>query len=326
MVAKRLSILTLTLIFSFSFLIPSVLAQNGGDGISLGYAPTTEYLELDPGENYKGELTVWNLKSDTTKYFIYVKGFRQVEDYPGTAIPLTDEQEDNAPYSAADWFTMELEELDLVPQKNITIGYTIDVPVDIAFGEYHAKIFLSSEPPDEILTEDDAAAFTALGSGPNILIQVGEESDIIEEADLIKFDSDRHFYEKPDVKLYTEFENTGNTHVTPKGDISIVNIFGTEVARMSFNPGDISTLRGETARYEEVWSPGRQVVDSEGRFIAGPMRAKLTSTYRTINPGFAVLSGETRFWIIPWKLILITLAVTVALVVGVRYYRNRNSK
>ena len=45
------------------------------------------------------------------------------------------------------------------------------------------------------------------------------------------------------------------------------------------------------------------------------MKAKLMLTYRSFQPGFAVLASETTFWIIPWKIIIAILAAILLAII-----------
>jgi len=315
--------LAVVLLASFPLLVPSnIKAQNTSD-ITIGFAPTVEYLVLEPGETYSDKFTVWNLGADTDIYMIEARGFKQVEEYAGTATPLTEEEDKIAPYSASDWVSNLPEDLELVPQKNIDIPYTINVPSDAALGEYSVKLFLVSQTQAE---EANTPTFLNLATGPNILIQIGEDSEIEQKASLLNFDTSKHIYDSSDIDFKIEYENLGNTHITPTGDIVITNIFGKRVGSTQFNSDGISVLRDETGIYDQRWTEQFKLLSEEGALMIGPMNAELISTYKTINPGFAPLSAETSFWIIPWKIILAILLGIVAVIVSIVIYAKRRNR
>ena len=85
------------------FFCSSPLLSYAQIALSIGTAPTSETLEILPGEKRTGEIVVWNLSDKTTTYKILVRGFRQVENQPGTAIILTEEEDSRALYSASQW-------------------------------------------------------------------------------------------------------------------------------------------------------------------------------------------------------------------------------
>lgn len=293
-------------IFSFSSL--PTLAQFSPE-LSIGHAPTVQYLTLQPGETYEGEITFWNLSNIETDYNVTVRGFKQVENYPGTAIILTEQEDLKDPYSASSWITTDQEVVSLAPNQYVKLTYKIIVPEDVANGEHHAKIFLLSNPP-EGNPFGRTQAISDLGAGPAILINIGD--NIIEDAQLMSFTTDKKFYELPPVTFITRFGNLGNTHVTPKGDIIITNVFGQEIDRIIFNENNQSLIRGSTALYEDLWNHD-SIFFHNKKLAIGPVHAKLLTSYKSVNPGFAPLSATITFWIIPWKHILAIIVVIFVL-------------
>lgn len=299
------------IVLILSFLAVNIV--NAQTTLSVGVSPTSEKITLNPGDEYPGEIVFWNLSSTTTTYRVSVSGFTQVENMPGTAVILTDEEDSKSLYSASSWVSLEKDEVELVPNKNIKIKYTIKVPLDATEGEYNAEIYLLSKEEDT----DNSGTYTSaiLGSGVPILIKIGDE--YIESAELLSFVSDKKIYEYPDVIFSTKIKNLGNTHISPMGEISITNIFGQEVDRIPFNGSSQSLLRDSSGIYQDEWY-NKAFLSEDNKIMFGPMTASLVSTYRTISPGFAPLVAETTFWIIPWKIILGILVAIVLLILLLR--------
>jgi hypothetical protein len=288
-----------------SFLTASTNSLAQETSLSLGYAPTALYIDLDQGQQYEGEATFWNLASRTISFEIQVKGFAQIEEFPGTSRILTDQEEANDPYSASKWFFVQEKTVTISPNSSQKIKYTVSVPEDAANGEHHATIFLLSSEQARG-TAPGSQALTDLGSGPAILINVGDE--INENAQLLKFESDKKFYEQPPVTFLTQYKNAGNTHITPAGDIVLENFLGQEIERITFNENKQSVLRGNLATYENVWE-NSAIFFKNGKIAIGPIKARLITTYRSVNPGFAPLSATISFWVLPWKYILAAIVI-----------------
>ncbi|OGC36654.1 hypothetical protein A3K02_00620 [candidate division WS6 bacterium RIFOXYD1_FULL_33_8] len=298
---KRILLLPVILL---CFSASPLLAQST---LSIGVAPTSKILKLVPGESYEGEVVFWNMSQNSDNYQIMVKPFRQIENQPGTAIVLTEEEEKGYNFSAAKWITVTPQGLvKLESNKNTKLKYIINVPPDATNGEYTAEIFLISQSDAQ---RKGTAAFTNLGSGMPILIQIGDE--FVENAELLTFTTEKKWYEKTSVNFYTTIKNIGDTHITPSGEIIITNIFRQEVARIQFNRNTQSLLRENTGNYIDNWTQSGYL--SPNKAIAlGPLKAKLLVTYRSIQPGFAVLTEDVTFWIIPWKIIVAILVVALA--------------
>ncbi|MFA5633788.1 MAG: hypothetical protein WCY00_00085 [Candidatus Dojkabacteria bacterium] len=308
----------LTVVLFLSFFKTLLFAQYP---LTIGRAPASEKLQLQPGDRHEGEIVIWNLSEKSTKYHVVIRGFRQVQNQPGTAIMLTESEEERTLYSASSWVTVSREEIDLVPNKNEKIFYSIDVPLGATKGEYYVIIaFLSETEYENIGT----AAFTVLGSGTPILIKIGDE--FVERAELISFETDRNFYEFPNIKFETKLNNIGDTHITPMGDILLTNIFNQQVGTITFNAARQSILRENTGIYETDWDYG-SFLTTDRKLILGPIKADLMLTYRASQPGFAPLTAETSFWVLPWKYILIAiLVITVIIIIWVNRRKRKKEE
>ena len=127
--------------------------------------------------------------------------------------------------------------------------YTITVPDELTMGEYSAEIYFTSE---EAETQDATATYSLLNSGVPILITIGNE--FAESAEITDFYSLKKIYEKPNfTTLITRINNLGDTHITPKGDIILTNLFNKEVGRIIFNDQNQSILRDNSGTYESNW-------------------------------------------------------------------------
>lgn len=277
--------------------------------LSIGVSPTSKVLKLNPGETYSDEIVYWNLSPEADTYRVFISGFQQIENQPGTAIILTEEEDAIANYSASKWVTVSKDILKLEPNKNVKLQYTIKVPTDATNGEFNVEIFLISE---NVYKQQGTAAFTNLAAGTPILIQIGD--DYVQNAELLRFVANKKVYEKVDVDFLTTIKNLGDMHITPTGEILIQNIFRQEVARIPFNRNSQSLLRDTLGNYEDNWTQSGYLSPNNA-IAVGPMKARLMLTYRSFQPGFAVLASETTFWIIPWKIIIAILTVILLAII-----------
>jgi hypothetical protein len=307
-------------IFSVVFFFPFNRQTFAQTSLNLGTSPASEKLQLQPGGTHEGEIVVWNLSEETALYNIYVRGFRQIENQPGTAVMFTEEEEKRALYSAASWVTVDREQINLIPNRNEKIFYEINVPKNITKGEYTVIIAFISETEENLR---GTAAFTSLSSGTPILIKVGDE--FVESAELLQFTTDKNFYETPTVRFQTRVNNLGDTHITPVGEIVLTNIFNQEVAKIPFNEGGQSILRDNSADYETPWDYG-SFLSKDNKLILGPINAELIVMYRTFQPGFAPLNATTSFWILPWKYIMLLLLIIITTVVVLRLRKKKKNQ
>lgn len=302
-------------------LLLSVYPSFAQSELSIGVAPTSKILKLEAGETYSDEIVFWNLSQVGGVYKVFISGFQQIENQPGTAIILTPEDDAIAPYSASKWVITAKDTITLEPNKNTKLSYTINVPEDATNGEFNVEIFLISVND---LEQAGTAAFANLAAGTPFLIQIGDE--FTENAELLRFISDKKIYEKPNVNFLSRIKNLGDTHITPTGEIVIENIFRQEVGRIPFNKNNQSLLRDTTGNYEDAWVQSGYLSPNNA-IAVGPLKAKLLVTYRSFQPGFAVLTAETTFWIIPWKIIIAILAaLLLAIIIKVSKKKIENRK
>ncbi len=312
--AQILTVLLSVFVLSFIFVRPTL-----ADSISIGTAPTSEKLTLSPGQKYNGELVVWNLTDKAIDYNITIRGFKQVENQPGTAVLLTEEEEARSLYTATSWLTTNISEITLVPNKNEKIYYEINVPTDATKGEYTVMISFISQNDTQL---SGTGALTTLSSGMPILVQIGEE--FVENAELLDFSTSENFYEYPSLTFYTRIKNLGDTHITPVGEIILTNMFNQEITSIPFNPNGQSVLRDNTGNYETTWNLG-SFLTKDKAIVLGPIKAKLIVTYRSFQPGFAPLTSEISFWILPWKLVLIALIAIITIIVIIKVVKKKKN-
>ena len=312
--------LLFTILTAFFLLISLKTPLFAQSTLSIGRAPSSEKLQLLPGETHTGEIVVWSFAPTIIDYNVVITGFKQIENHPGTAIMLTETSEEKSPYSALSWVTVETERISLAPNKNQKIFYDIKVPHDVAKGEYYVMIAFLSDTEYEMFS---TGAYMSLSSGTPILIKVGDS--FMEEAELISFQVDKRLYEFPKVRFETRISNTGETHITPVGEIHLTNIFKQDIATIPFNENLQSTLREEFGNYETMWNYG-SFLTPEKKLVLGPIDAKLILTYRSTRPGFAPLMADTSFWIIPWRYILLAILIIVTTTVVVKIYKKKKQK
>lgn len=141
MILKTLKEYNRILLLPVIILCLSVIPIFAQGSLSIGVSPTFKTLKMQPGETYSDEIVFWNLSPEADTYDVYIKGFRQIENQPGTAIILTDEEEAESLYSASKWITVEKKTLTLEPSKNTKLKYTINVPTNTTEGSLMQRFF-----------------------------------------------------------------------------------------------------------------------------------------------------------------------------------------
>jgi hypothetical protein len=317
-------ILILTLAFS-NFTHPSeIRAQDSSNKpISIGYAPGAFQLKLEPGEVFQDEIAVWSHGLDSMTLYSSITSFKQIEGFPGTSVPLYEDEITIDHLSAKDWVSGVPYKFSLKEGGENTelIQFTITVPENTSSGLYRVRISFSSD--SDVDKDLDIQTRNNLLLGPAILIEVGDNlkksllfRDLLVNGDYTSFYTDKPIYDELPVMFTTNLYNDGETYVVPVGYIVIYNWLNQEVDRIEFNPARHSLLNDEVGSYNTEWDEESQLLGLalNNKVGFGKMQAKITLKYSTQNAAFDTLTNETSFWIIPWK-ILIAILVTFLVIV-----------
>ena len=129
------------------------------------------------------------------------------------------------------------------------------------------------------------------------------EGDIEEVGTVREFRALDAFVGVPDVTLSLRFENKGNVHLQPKGDIIITNMWGTERGRIPVNyRSNFGNVLPQSIRdFTFSWRTDFKVTD------IGRYKALATLAYGV--DGIKSVDAVAYFWVIPVKATLITLLV-----------------
>ncbi len=287
---------------------------------------TTPRLEIagDPGETIRTTLKLTNEESSSRVYYLRAENFNaQDETGAPTFLPRRE--------GFATWINL--------PEKiNISSGETIELPVNVNVpknadpGGHFAAIFFLTDPPDNSGDRVSLAISAKLGS----LILLRVNGDFLQDANILEFSTTnkQRFFTGLPIQFYYRFQNTGEDHLKPLGDIQIKDIFGRSVKILSANTLDGSVLPKSIRRFNSVWSdhnrgdkkqipqtdlPSQssrkfwpQVVEQARNFTFGKYTAELKIVFGTKE-----LQSENAkfvFYIIPWQLLSVAVPTFIILI------------
>jgi hypothetical protein len=268
--------------------------------------PGKTEIFANPGDTINKSITITSRINKTVKFKL------TTEDMVGTndaSSPIKLLGDGIGPYSIKNFIEPEITEFSLDLGDKITIPVKVSIPIDAEPRGYYGALIVSNEP--EILensqnpgAEGKARLISRIGSLFFLRINgEGEESGSLENFKIIG--PDKVFYDKRPSGFEISFKNTGNVHLVPHGLITIKNILGKDVGEI---PVDAYFSLPDSIRYREVlWSNGTGL----GRYTAN----------LALYPGYGNENQETKisFWIIPWKILLITF-VSLIIFISFIYY------
>jgi hypothetical protein len=231
---------------------------------------------------------------------------------------------DEDPYGTAmaQWITAEGvgEPMTLQPNERANFSFAINVPADAQPGGHYGALILSTSPPDQIATEG-----VGVSAQVGVLIFVRVSGEVREAGSIAEFGfkNPKVWYNHLPIDFFLRFENSGNTHLRPTGNLFIKNWFGRQVASIALNSDFRAILPRSVRRFDFGW--GDKAEDS-GDFLAqlsrewkhfaiGKYEATVALNYGSEGK---VVVEKRAFSVWPWRLMLVggTGLVVILLLLG----------
>lgn len=294
--------------------------------------PRLEY-DADPGSTIHSTIQILNDERQTRTFYLRSENFNS-EDEAGTP-SFTTRQED-----LATWIKTP-DVITLGPGQAMNLPLEIAVPKNAEPGGHYAAVFFLSQPPSSDKSQSDVGIESRLGS----LILLRVSGDFVQDASILEFNTTggKKFFTGLPIQFYYRFQNTGDDHQKPLGDIVIKDIFGRTVKIIPANTNDGSVLPKSIRRFVSVWTERKGPLN-QGAIMDMPETPKLkfweAAKYEWHNFAFGrytatlkVVYGtkqlksdraEMVFYIIPWQLLCILIPAGLILLVllryGIKYY------
>lgn len=264
---------------------------------------------FDAGSNKEGTVKISNTSpTDTITFTAVVRDFI-VEDTKGTPLINVDFGPNKAKYAASSWIAIYPTTFTLAPGKSQIVSYYIQIPKDARPGGRYAAVVYESQ--DRIGVK---------GSGTGVETHIGSlfvmriNGDIVENASVSRFGAEKVFWEYGPVKILTQLYNGSDSHIRPRGTVTIKNIIG-------------QTVDSQPLREENIFPEApRDFSNTLGKkLMFGSYTAEFRGTYG--DKGDKTLFAAATFFVIPWKIVALvglTIVVVVLLVIYLRRRKKNN--
>lgn len=283
---NRHKILCLCFAFLFSAgfaLLPFAAGAQKATGVKI--QPSLIEERVDPGQVFSSILRITNLDSETKTFYIIKRNISGLSEQ-GTPI-FADEKEETG-YEVSSWIKLSQESVTIPGQMTKEIPFSIRVPREASPGGHFGAIFVTLTPvhPKE----------TGVGVGFQVgtIINLRISGEVVEEAEIREFRTDRAIYRKPEVKFITRVENKGNVLVRPRGPLEITDFFGKKVAILRINDEGAGIFPKTIRPFETSWK-------GEG-LTFGRYQVVMSLVYG--EEGRKTISDTLSFWVLPLNIIL----------------------
>jgi hypothetical protein len=303
---------TLIALLMTGVISPSVAwAAAPNTGQALEISPPVIELSANPGQTITTNIKI----RDVSNSELIVRGKADdfgAGDENGNPKVLLDEKEATR-YSLKYWIA-GVPDLRLVPREIKTVTVKIVVPKNAEPGGHYGVVRFTGTPPG---LEGQGVSLSA-SIGALILLRVsGPVSEKIELVDFYAMHglAKGGLFERGPIMFVERLKNLGTVHVKPTGSMDIFDTFGNLVDVVPINQPPRNILPDSIRKFEQPWNK---------RFLIGRYRARVNLSYGSQQKP---LVAATTFWVIPYKLILLTIIILTLLFFTLRRaIRNYNRR
>lgn len=276
--------------------------------------PAVKAVAISPGETISGEIRLTNdfQSQKSMTFYPYAINFRQQDDTGNAELYLTDNLDINS--DATQWVDFAEESYLINFGETAISHYTITAPGNaIGGGFYIALVYSQSgalQGPQTI----------GLGEEIGCLFFITVRGDNVESTELLRFYSGQGLYDMPPTDMYIRVFNNGNVHSTIGGNIFIhQGDLANPIETITVNPDNflnlpngIRTYRADLEKGFIYFEDGQLKIDLTKHFYFGQYTATLKMRHMVDNQKVTD-EREIKFWVIPWKLILLAIATLIVI-------------
>ncbi len=297
---KRVLITTFVVALVLSAAITNITRAATDPGQALEIAPPMLSLSGNPGETIETKINIRDVSVSPLVVSSAVNDFGADGENGIPKISLN--TSDPNPYSLITW-VKPIGKLTLQPKQIDALPVSIAIPANAAPGGYYGVIRFTAAAPQSNTTSVTLSA----SLGTLVFVRVNgtaKESASLEEFSTTQNGNKMFLFEATPVDFTIRVKNDGNVYEQPVGQIAVTDMFGNPVGNVNVNLDRRVVLPGSIRKLDASLDKG--VLGN--RMLFGRYTAKLTMTY---GANGQKVTTELSFFVIPWKLILLGLAVLV---------------
>lgn len=260
--------------------------------------PPRVEITVNPGEIITEEIKIRNESNVEKSIETFLRDFIVTDDL-GTPLQLEKvvDQSSNR-WTASSWIQVSPAVYKLKPGETKSLVLTIMAPDDALPGGHYGMV-LHTSSNDISITQSGAAVQINVGS----LIYITVPGDITQNASVKQFTAPK-FSEYGPINFKTIITNLSDLHITPAGAINIYNPFGLKSAQINL---DNTNIFPDTSR--------EFLNTLHHKLMLGRYKAQINATYGTAGQ---LLTATIFFWVIPYKLIALLLAIILIIFLTIK--------
>lgn len=308
---------TIKKVLKIGFLILSVfILHNLSSKISLAQSaaglsaiPPREEITVEPDGSASRVIKVRNESKEPKTVTVEVKDII-VTDSKGTPTIVSSSDESSNRWAASSWIQISPSNVLLKPGETKSLTLTVMPPANALPGGHYAMVL---HTPEGISTVSSTGASIKTQVGTLIYITIPGD---INQGALIQSFTVPKFSEFGPINFSTTIKNLSDIHIQPVGSITIKNWFGHMTSRLSLQPEDniVNIFPYTTRDFQNTLNK---------KWLFGRYKANLQATYGN-NGG--IISSAIFFWVIPWRIIILSITAISIIVTLVIISKKRPAK
>jgi len=289
-----------------------VWAQGAATSQTLSVSPTLFDMKASAGQSWESEIRVVNVNNYDLLVYPQVVNFAPLDESGrGNLIPVFAAETKGT--TLAEWVIVSSEPIIVPKQQTVAVPIKVQVPADAAPGGHYAAILIGTKPP----TDSDRTSQVQTAQFVTSLLFVRVAGDVVEAGTIREFTTAQSIAQSPKIGLGIRFENKGNVHLQPQGEIMISNMWGSQRGIIPINHqthfGNV--LPNSIREFLFTWEGDTSVFDI-GRYTA-----VATLGYGEEDKQF--VTATTYFWIVPYTIILSSLVAIMMTVWLITWFVRR---
>lgn len=263
------------------------------DSLSLTITPPLFQITQSPGTDWNSMLRIVNANSYDLVVSASATDFHPDGETGNAVLEETPPADPSDTRRMSGWIILPQGAITIPRGKTADIPFTIRVPVNADPGGHYAAILVGTSPGDK-----QGGSGTSISSKVTSLIFFRVPGEVIEDGDIRDFFATERMVATPDASFSLRFENKGNVHLVPQGEIIITNMWGKERGKIVINERTTfgNVLPQSTRKFAFDWH------GESNPFEVGRYRAVATLVYG--DDGRKTVYRTTYFWVVPWKPVL----------------------
>lgn len=228
-------------------LIPSLVFAQNKTIQEIGISPFLIELDVAKGGSVSSSIDVSNNSDVSQTVSIKTQDFLPGQKGQPEFVPNTEIGEPS--FSLATWIKInEGSSAKIEPHKVTKINFKVSPPVNAEQGSHYGAILFSYAGDTQL-----SGVGVTQTVGAIILVRYGEARS----NGSLEFSSSKNLIWWNDkIDFTNKFNNTGNVHVKPKGEVVVKNMFGKIVSTPSINRDAANVLPKSDRTFISDWQPG----------------------------------------------------------------------